>query len=78
MFSLLLSFSIELTYLHIGTFQFSADFYRIMVNDKERLGVVRVTVSYFSRQDAEQGRKEMGRVLSTAMHIVFSWWPLSC
>jgi hypothetical protein len=34
-------------------------------------GVVRVTVSYSSRQD-EQGRKEMGRVLSTAMHIVFS------
>jgi hypothetical protein len=31
-----------------------------------------VTVSYSSRQDAEQGRKEMGRVLSTAMHIVFS------
>jgi hypothetical protein len=35
-------------------------------------GVVRVTVSYSSRQDAEQGRKEMGRVLSTATHIVFS------
>lgn len=34
--------------------------------------VVRVTVSYSSRQDAEEGRKEMGRVLSTATHIVFS------
>ena len=35
-------------------------------------GVVRVTVSYSSRQDAEQGRKEMGRVLSTATHTVFN------
>ena len=35
-------------------------------------GAVRLTVSYSSRQDAEQGRKEMGRVLSTAIHIVFS------
>jgi len=35
-------------------------------------GVVRVTVSYSSRQDAEEGRKEMGRVLSTAIEIAFS------
>jgi hypothetical protein len=31
-----------------------------------------MTVSYSSRVDAEQGRKEMGRVLSTAAHVVFT------
>ena len=35
-------------------------------------GVVRVTFSYSSQQDAEQGRKEMGRVLSIATHVVFT------
>ncbi len=34
--------------------------------------VVRVALSYSSRQDAEQARKEMGRLLSTAIHIVFT------
>jgi hypothetical protein len=35
-------------------------------------GVVRVTFSYSSRQDAEQGRKEMERVLSIATHVTFT------